>query len=300
MTFKRIILGIIFCSLSIATVSAADQTDHPLLTRYPGTEVISKKVEAYGEYKLMVGFDEKHQHVAKALEGKLTRIVYRSPKERSTLEVFRNYQKALKTAGAKTIFTCEMDECGPGYTRSLWNRFNGLFTASDGDPRYLSAELKTDTAQVYIGLMVAKTRSQLDIVEMKPMQEGLVTLDAKALEKGIIEDGKVSVYGILFDTDKALIKAASKPALTAIAELLNNNEALNVYIVGHTDMTASLSHNKTLSQQRAQAVVTALINDYKITATRLEAHGVGPLSPVASNKNEAGKSKNRRVELVEK
>jgi outer membrane protein OmpA-like peptidoglycan-associated protein len=146
--------------------------------------------------------------------------------------------------------------------------------------------------------MVGKGRSQLDIVEIKPMQENMVVVDAKALGAGIDRDGRVSVYGILFDTDKSDVKPESKPTLDEIAKLLKERPSLRLYVVGHTDMTASLAHNRSLSESRARAVVKALVEGYGIAASRLEGHGVGPLAPVASNASEPGRARNRRVELV--
>ena len=72
-----------------------------------------------------------------------------------------------------------------------------------------------------------------------------------------------------------------------------------VVVVGHTDMVADLAINLNLSQARAQAVLTALVSQFGIADTRLFAFGNGPYAPVASNKTEAGRAKNRRVELVE-
>jgi outer membrane protein OmpA-like peptidoglycan-associated protein len=65
-------------------------------------------------------------------------------------------------------------------------------------------------------------------------------------------------------------------------------------------MAGTLDYNLKLSQQRAQAVVDALVKTYGIVPTRLAAHGVGPLSPSRTNRSEDGKSQNRRVEMVER
>ena len=112
--------------------------------------------------------------------------------------------------------------------------------------------------------------------------------------------GRVAIYGIYFDTGSYNIKPESDPALKAIAELLKTKSSLNVYVVGHTDMTGNLDHNMKLSENRAKAVVDALVKDYGISAKRLIGKGVGPLSPVSTNKTDEGKLLNRRVELVEK
>ena len=85
-----------------------------------------------------------------------------------------------------------------------------------------------------------------------------------------------------------------------IVKLLKNNKSLELVVVGHTDNQGSFDHNMELSKRRAQAVVDKLVRDNGIQSNRLQYWGVGFLSPVASNKSEDGRKKNRRVELVEK
>ena len=99
--------------------------------------------------------------------------------------------------------------------------------------------------------------------------------------------------------DKATIKPESKPTLVQISTLLNDNADMKLIIVGHTDNQGKLDYNMDLSTRRAKSVEAALVSDYGIGKERLSAWGVGYLSPVASNRNEAGRTKNRRVELVE-
>ena len=75
-------------------------------------------------------------------------------------------------------------------------------------------------------------------------------------------------------------------------------KATKVFIVGHTDMQGPVERNRILSRDRAAAVIAALVKDHGITVDRLTAEGVGPLAPAASNVDEAGRAKNRRVEMV--
>lgn len=138
----------------------------------------------------------------------------------------------------------------------------------------------------------------MTVVEKQAMKQD-VTIDAKAMTKDLSNSGRVAIYGILFDTGKSELKPESEPSLIEIAKLLNQNPSLKVYIVGHTDMIADLALNMRLSQARAQAVVDALVSKHGIASTRLIAFGNGPYAPVASNKTEDGRAKNRRVELVE-
>ena len=136
------------------------------------------------------------------------------------------------------------------------------------------------------------------IIEKQAMQQD-VTIDAKAMARDLGETGRVAIYGIFFDTGKSELKPESGPALVEIAKLLKESPALKVYVVGHTDMVADLATNVKLSQARAQSVVNALVSQHGIASARLIAYGDGPYAPVASNKTEEGRAKNRRVELVE-
>ena len=133
---------------------------------------------------------------------------------------------------------------------------------------------------------------------MTPMEAGKVTIDATALAREIDAEGHVAIYSIYFETDSARLKPESDPTLAVIAQMLDEQPELQVFVVGHTDNQGTLRHNLDLSTRRSQAVVNALIGGHGISAKRLTAHGVGFLAPVASNKSEAGRAKNRRVELV--
>jgi len=106
--------------------------------------------------------------------------------------------------------------------------------------------------------------------------------------------------GLFFDFDQATLQAESTAALQAIADYLEDHADDQFYVVGHTDSVGTFSYNQGLSADRARAVVERLRTDYGVPVDVLEAHGIGPLVPVFSNDSEAGRDRNRRVELVEK
>jgi hypothetical protein len=111
-------LFLLFAAAKTAS-SAATQDDHPLISRYVGSVLADKKVEAFAEYKLVTGVTPKGDFIGEKVQGNVTRIVYQNPQGRSTLEIFKNYQQALAAAGAATLFTCELNDCGPAFARSL-------------------------------------------------------------------------------------------------------------------------------------------------------------------------------------
>jgi OOP family OmpA-OmpF porin len=297
MRSSAVCFALLLCSLALP-LRAQEAEDHPLLTRYAGSQVISREVEDHARYRLATSADTKAGPAGEALEGRLTRLVYRNPVERSTLEILANYRQALERAGARVLFECALEACGPSYAMSSWNRFNGLFAAADGEPRYVAARLDHDGRSVVVAVMVGRRRTQVDVLELGAMQTDMVVVDAAALGDALTRAGRVEVPGIFFDTDRATLKPESNAALAEIAALLRARAALRVYVVRHTDMIGSLEHNLALSQARARSVVQALTVTHGIEPARLEGHGVGPLAPVAGNSDEGGRARNRRVELV--
>ncbi|MHB8110428.1 MAG: DUF4892 domain-containing protein [Syntrophorhabdaceae bacterium] len=332
---KKAIAGflIVIVALMISPLSSHCQTkdvagskDHPLISRYKGSYIIGYEQRAFDEFTLPLGKQVKShtesQPLAKTqrVEGKYTRILYVLPEERSSLEVFRNYESALLKAGFINLFSCSQDDCGKTFHHVMYPLKNKLKNRGQlseyafsfpKDQRYMSAKLSRPEGDIYVSLYVGvesfdhfketknKTITLIQIVETKSMEKAMVTVDAAAMGADIEKTGHVAIYGIYFDTDKADIKPASDPTLQEMAKLLNQKPRLRVYIVGHTDNVGNLSHNQTLSQKRAEAVVKELSTKHRINQQRLIARGVASLAPVASNNSEAGRAKNRRVEMVE-
>lgn len=297
--------------------------DHPLLSRFDGSKMAGYNVIQYEQADLPASrpyFKNNKLLVDNLLrpEGKYTRIAYVYAKDRSGLEVFRNYQAAIGKAGMSVIFTCEKEACGnlSSYYNSSYllrdgfmkgSNFHNAFNTGLNEPRYLVAKgTQPDGSPVHVAVLVAAPLSgelggiSLQIVEGKPMETGKVaaTLNAGDMARSIATEGKVAVYGVYFDTDKTVVKPESKDALAEMAKLLQGDRSLKVHIVGHTDNQGSTAHNMDLSQKRAESVAKTLAAEYKIDANRLSAKGVGSYAPVASNDAGPGREKNRRVELV--
>jgi len=287
--------------------AAAQQpvTDHPIVSRYPGSEMhrlYPSSVKQFDEIALPTGPYEKGKFTkTEHLEGKITRLVYVNPKDRSTLEIFRNYQQSLTKGGFQTLFTCSATECGDASNEPTTDLGYWCVTNKIQCPepmRYIAAKLARPAGDVYAAVKVRTEETYLIVVEQKPMQSGLVTVNAKALADDITKSGHVAVYGIYFDTGQSVVKPESKPVIEEIAKLLSSQPGLRLHVVGHTDNVGALASNMALSKQRAEAVVNTLVKEHHVAPARLIANGVGPLAPVASNAAEEGRARNRRVELV--
>ena len=112
-------------------------------------------------------------------------------------------------------------------------------------------------------------------------------------------EGKIVTYGITFDTGKATIKPESTGEINRIRDLMNQDPGIKFEVQGHCDNTGSAAVNDKLSQQRAEAIVAALVGQ-GISADRLTAVGKGSSTPIADNSTDEGRAKNRRVEFIKK
>lgn len=306
-------IALLACMFLCWAASAADvpgSKDHPVVSRYAGSDILKYEVKDFDSFSLptaQVRNRRSGASASRALEGRITRIHYRAPDGRSALEVFRNYEQSLKTGGFTAVYQCENQACGNDFSYAL--NPPSIMHFSGKDQKYLAARLPRPTGDVYVSVYTTaaygvgganKNRvfTLLDVVEVKPMQSGQVVVDADAMAREIAASGRVALYGIHFDSGKAEVKPESQEALVQIAKLMKQDAALKLLVVGHTDTAGTFDYNIDLSRRRAQAVVQTLTSSHGVDAARLKPWGVGYASPVASNRAEEGRAKNRRVELV--
>lgn len=303
--------------------------DHPLVRRFAGSWLVAHQKQPWDQTlwptSLAVAASDRLKDTV-TVEGEITRLVYLAPAGKSPLEVFRNHEQAFAAAGFKREFSCEQ-ACDAFYwawsrqtkpTDGLRWQTQGSIPAGEGGGRYsMSSALQSSHGRFWVGTSPRGAKvllytgdaanektglatALLQIVEPKSMTTGQVEVaDAAALQLGLSEQGKATLGGLLFDTGKAQLKPDSKPQLEAMATVLKAQSTWKVFIVGHTDNVGEFDANLALSQQRAQAVVTALAAaPFNIDARRMSAKGAANIAPAAPNSDEAGRARNRRVEMV--
>ena len=279
--------------------------------RFPDARIVHYEQEAFDAYAMPTGKATARGKLAASLdlEGRVTDVRYEIPAERTTLEVFRNYEQALDAAGFEVLFSCADVACGGRDFNHIQSDGYRGFQETPKGQRYLAAKLPRAAGDLYANVFVVKNYGvggptkdlvyvRVVTVETKPMDTALVTVDASQMEQAIDATGHIAVYGIQFDSDSAELLPASAAAVAEVAKLLKANPGLALHVVGHTDGQGSHEHNLDLSRRRAAAVVGALTGTHGIAARRLLASGVASLAPVATNATAAGRAQNRRVELV--
>ncbi len=317
-----------FISVEANAKDAHGSKDHPLITRYPDTSIVSYHTSDFEEFMIAKGPITKESFQSQGnsalppvikYEGKTTSINYKgNNKKISALAVYRNYEKAFAKHNFKTIFKCKSDdECGGWFAKQVYWYGD---PKRQGRHRYLDAPNLHGKRQVYyywsgttqvqgknyvVSLLVAQDTAAyspvkiiLDVNSPEKLNDDKIGINLESMKDDIQNTGKVVLDGIFFDFDKATLKPASDKTLGIIAGYLKKHKNKNFFVVGHTDNKGAITYNRTLSTERARTVVRHLVEKHGIEISRLQPFGVGPVSPLSSNLHEEGRSKNRRVELV--
>jgi outer membrane protein OmpA-like peptidoglycan-associated protein len=277
--FRTLLVALAAFTVASTAFGQTDKSgsqDYPGITRMPGMYIYGYSDMQFDSAVFRV--TQNGKKADQTIEGRKVVIDYEPQKGTapvSKLQIIRNLQNAVRTAGGQVID----DSPGTGW-------YNTTLRFTKGNK------------EVWVLIETGNSSYTQTVVEREVMKQD-VTVDAAAMATSIADSGSVAVYGINFDTASSVIKPESEPAIDEIAKLLTGNPTLKVYIVGHTDMVGDAASNVKLSQARAQSVITALVSKHGIAAARLLAFGNGPYAPVASNKTDDGRAKNRRVELVE-
>ncbi len=252
----------------------------------------SAETRDIGQFPFWTG-TELHQ-----VEGKTyyVTIVGADEKDYSAYELKRNMEALFAQAGAVKITESKI----PNDTiLTLSEQQRSDIGTGFGDPYNNPVEtwvIHRPNSEIWIHFSQNVAATGLAVVETKPFVATAALLPPETLKADLDKTGK-AVIEVNFATDKADILPTSKPQMDAVEALLTTNPTLKLAINGYTDETGSDAHNLKLSDDRAKAVMAALVAAGTAPA-RLQAKGYGKSNPVATNGDAAGKAKNRRVELI--
>ncbi|ABI56760.1 OmpA family protein [Alkalilimnicola ehrlichii MLHE-1] len=291
--------------------------DHPDVPRVAGSYIVYHDVTDFDRLTVPTGpYTGEGFESTAVMEGEVLSqsYVFDDPSV-ATLRVKRSYIHALEDSGFDILYTGSEAELSGGDGRTFFIQ-SGLFERGardccrvanrDRQVRYIAA--RSGSGEVLAAIAIYNARG----VDGPAVSKAIVTaeematamehkpLTAGEMETGLVEDGRVAIQNILFAVNSAEILPDSADALEAIAELMSEQPDLTLLVVGHTDSTGDYDYNLTLSMERAEAVVRWLQREHGIDGDRLQAAGAGMMAPVTSNRTEAGRAENRRVELVER
>ncbi|MFO7976790.1 MAG: OmpA family protein [Candidatus Hydrogenedentota bacterium] len=263
-------------------VWAAEIPEHPLIRPFPGS-VLAENMSKHSDfeaYEFRVANPDTGKAEKRLVKGEYWRLLYgvrnadgSRVTDISRVEFQENFRAAAEEKGGEV----------------LWEDPKGVLTFTvprdDGGITYCELEAVATLGQQY-----------LTIVDEKPLATSLKFGPAE-MKAALDKDGRVLLYGILFDYDKASLQKESLEQLEHVVTLLQDNPDLALEVQGHTDDQGSDDYNLELSQRRARTVRSFLLL-FGIDEGRLTAKGYGETRPVAPNDGDENRAKNRRVELV--
>lgn len=306
----------------LACADIAGAKDPEGVKRYEGSELIGYRAPLVDEFVLPLSEPSQISPPkftrSLSIVGRVSRHTYLAPAGVSGAALYMNYQREFERLGLETLFTKKPGEKGWfGPTLAKMEEEDGLsqmLEYNEDEERVLVATSKDEMPTYYYLFVTAykdglrgkwedkvkkgQVLAVLQIVTPEGVQQKMVFVKAEEMARQIKDKGSVALYGLYFDTDRDTLKTESEPTLQEIARLLKAQPSLKLHVVGHTDNVGKPDYNLDLSKRRAASVVRALAQSHAISAARLDAFGCGLYAPVASNDAEAGRAKNRRVELV--
>lgn len=266
--FGLILFTSLSCTIAQNPNDAEGCKDHPFFSRMPNF-FIAACSQNFNKLEYLIS-DE----VADIKEGELATISYSFPEEDvslkvpSQLQIIRNYENAITKLGGKKIYV--------------------------GD-QYLSYSLKKNSKEYIICVEMSNGNITHDLLVLEIAQM-VQEITANEMLDALNKDGYIAL-NILFETGKSAIQDESLPIVDQIFELMKSDANLKISIEGHTDNVGDAAINKKLSNDRAKAVMDSLIAK-GVDKTRMTFVGWGQEKPVADNRSEEGRAKNRRVEIV--
>jgi OmpA-OmpF porin, OOP family len=253
--------------------------DPTLLSRVPGCwieECSQKDFDSVGLYSEKENPDQFEVTTQKPVEGKTAVVEYDCAANVSPLQIARNAEGALRSAGYTLVVSGNITNNVGSHVPAVVARKGGqwvqIVTDTGGRSYILSAVREADMVQ-----------------QMKA--------DATTMAAEIEKTGHVAVYGINFDTGQSTIKPESDAVLHEMVTVLARNPSWKMRIEGHTDNVGTKALNDQLSTRRSASVEAWLVA-HGVEKSHLAHAGYGDGRPVADNATEEGRAKNRRVELV--
>lgn len=306
-------LRAVLCVLALAWAAPAQAQD---LTLPANAQLRLEDLAEEASYEMPVGPWTQQGFARDRLEGAVLRRVWQvRAYGGTTAQLIAPLRAQLESAGYEVIYACAAQECGGFDFRFGTNIAPApAMHVNLADYAYLAARRNSPDGPGHVSVIVSRGggNGYIHMVSIGPesampevTQEAATPLDTRGPAQGsgslietLLETGAATLDDLEFNTGASSLSGNDYVSLDALAGFLKENPARRIVLVGHTDAEGSLVSNIALSRARATAVRTYLITERSVPAAQIEADGVGYLAPRASNSNDSGRERNRRVEAV--
>lgn len=295
------------CALGAAMLAAPAHGLGPLAGPAGMTEIHSD-MQATARFALPVRKAGSREGVTEPVDGAVLVQTFRGAMPDTPLAAVRAASAALEADGFEIDLDCAAEACGGFDFRTeihVVPQPAMVVNIADFHQRTLRRPDRSMAVSLLASRLGGRTHLQAVTVATAPTE---AAPDATArsvadpadpveiLWRQLSTAGRVVLEGVSFETATAETRP-SAGSLATVAALMAARPDLRLAVVGHSDGVGALAPNLRLSLARAEAVAAALVA-LGVPAARLEASGAAWLAPLASNATEAGRARNRRVEVV--
>lgn len=283
-----------------------------------GARQTAERNTAPDVYNAPVGVFEDGRIPVQTVEGDVARAAWRIDSPGLTpLQVMLPLREQLRAGGFDVVLDCAAEACGGFDFRFATETLPGpnMYVNIRAFHHITGVRRQGGDVQEVVTLLASTsaTSAYVQIIRAGALQGGDVTLKTPTQPQqpprasggravdivfGLETQGHAVLSDLEFATGSAELGPGPFASLTALATYLDATPALRVALVGHTDTVGGLQPNITISRSRARSVRQRLIAEFGISEERLDAEGMGYLSPIASNLTPEGRDQNRRVEVV--
>lgn len=304
-------IRILAAFLATAGMAQAQTLDFP-----SNASLQEEVIRPADSYLLPRGIWDQGEMPSQTVEGRVTQQAWRiAAPSLTTLQLVRPLREQLRNDRYQIIFECQTEACGGfDFRFAVETLPPPEMRINIGDFRFLAAERRAQDGPEYLTLFISRTAEagfvQITHVGLEnetapPIAQAAAsplrafgTVSDASLSEQLAQAGRAVLADLNFETGSAQLAQGDYPSLRALADYLANTPSRTVALVGHTDSSGALETNIALSKRRAASVLERLVSEYGANRAQLEAEGMGYLSPLSSNLTEAGRTANRRVEVI--
>lgn len=263
--------------------------DHPLLERFPDSQIVDFEVRHSENYLYVLGSLKRTAgrvvpEDSSRIKGNLTAITYEVSQEFRGSDAFDYFIDQIDEKGYEILYRCAGRDCGSSnyWANDIFR--NRILYGPERNQFYVAFEAgEEEGSKSFLALYVStrsnrKVYAHLEVLDQGDAPElAAAPIDSRPLEM-LVREGGLVLSGLEFDAQHRLLNGES---LDSFALALLENSAYSLFLVGHYSGPMELREQRDISLRRANEVRQYLIAR-GVAAARLETQGLGPLAPLCS------------------
>jgi len=294
LNYRHLLVGKVICAIGfvfalsgpVAAQSGGDipgASDHPILDRFPESSIVAYRTSTKETYQLVLGSmrrvaREIVPEQSERIRADITRITYEVSSSFDGVNVYEFIRQQAQDKGYKALYDCRGQACGNSTYWANTAFANRILSGPDRNQFYMVFDTSSSTGiRSYLSayIITRGNRRLYAHIEIAETMEGSQESQTYSVAGALSATGSAVLNTVSFDDQDRFL---SDEGIAALADYLQRNSQMNVYLVGHLNAEAELEVLIDRSRARAQQVSDKLVQQ-GISAQRINVQGLGPLAP---------------------